>query len=157
MTRLAAKIKPERIKAERGPICVLIENVIDPKQGARLAHSINSYPHKERVSLSLGTSLRVQKSLPLSKTGCGPVNNNLCFHSTDGFRARILRWPKTSPGGGKDVSPLWKQRGIGHLERLCDFPAALRRAVMELVPRYRAPGFPAQLGVYLNPCPLSPA
>lgn len=107
MTRLAAEIKPERIKAERGPICFLIENVIDLKQGAGLAHSVNSYPHQETVSLSLGTSLRLQKSLPLSKTGCGPVNNNLCFHSTDGFRAWILRQPETSLGvGGKDVSPL---------------------------------------------------
>lgn len=110
MTRLAAEIETERVKAERGPICALIENVIDPKQGAGLPHSINSYPHEERVSLSLGTSLRVQKSLPLSKTGCGPVNNNLCFHSTEGFRAWIFREPETSPGVGGRVFLLCRNR-----------------------------------------------
>lgn len=104
MTTLATEIKPGRIKAERRPIYVLIENVIDStspplQQGAGLVTQ-SILTRLKKGFLSLGTSLRVQKSLPLSKTGCGPVNNNLCFHSTHCFRACILRHP--SLGGEKE-------------------------------------------------------
>lgn len=75
------------------PILVLTENVTDPGQGTGLAQSVSRHACASRVFSLSGEAVKVQKSFSLSEAGC--------FHSTDCFRAWILRHPTTFPGGGE--------------------------------------------------------